>query len=86
MRPTHRIFHDAIEALFLRLILDEDSHINQKLNKIMANIGDLNAALNDLQASVDALPGRIQPPDDLQPQVDQVNAIKAEVDAIAPAQ
>ena len=51
----------------------------------MATLEDLNAALDSLDQSVRDLPARIPAAQDLQPAVDKVNAVKAEVDAINPA-
>jgi hypothetical protein len=50
----------------------------------MSQLDDLNQAVDALDSSVKDLAGRVQP-QDLQPVLDRVNAVKAEVDAIAPA-
>jgi transcriptional regulator of nitric oxide reductase len=54
------------------------------LEAIMANLTDVNAALDALDQSVQDLAARVQP-QDLQPVVDRVNNVKAEVDAVQPS-
>ncbi len=85
MRPSHKQIVDEIELRLMRLVSGEFQTISQKLDKIMADQADLQTHLDALKASVDALPDRIGAPVDLQPQVDEVDALKAAVDAINPA-
>lgn len=47
----------------------------------MATLDDLTTAIADLKTSVDALIAKPPAAVDVQPQVDAVNAIKADVDA-----
>ncbi len=51
------------------------------LEGILATLADLDVAISDLKTSVDTLVAQEPTPPDVQPQVDAVNAIKAEVDA-----
>ncbi len=59
MRASHQEFHRLTEELLLRLIINEDSELNrrldrieQTLNKIMATQAELAAQLNDLGAEL----------------------------------
>lgn len=57
----------------------------RKVNKLMADIAALNAAIAALDAEVKAIPAPTPPVAlDLQPQVDAVNAIGAELKAKFP--
>lgn len=70
-----------LAAVILSLPLFRLAHIGHKL---MAGITELNAALNGLDASVQALvaaAGTITLPD-LQPQIDRINADKAAIDTV----
>lgn len=72
---------NAIEIILLR-------HFNHKLDQIMADQTAVAAALVTLDTDVKALIASIPvatPPVDLQPQVDAINAIDAEVKAATPA-
>ncbi len=51
------------------------------LEGILATLADLDTAIAELKTSVDTLIAQEPVPPDVQPQVDAVNAIKAEVDA-----
>jgi hypothetical protein len=53
------------------------------LEDIIATLDDVNVSLDSLDQSVKDLSARVQP-QDLQPVVDRVNQVKAEVDAIDP--
>jgi hypothetical protein len=55
------------------------------LEALVASVDDVNASLDSLDQSVKDLAARIPQTQDLQPVVDRVNAIKAEVDQTAPA-
>lgn len=58
MRLSNQDLHDRIEALLIRLVGEEFKTINHKLDKIMANQADLDAAIAaafaDLQADLAA--------------------------------
>lgn len=55
------------------------------LEAIIATLDDVNASLDQLDQSVKDLAARIPASQDLQPVVDRVDQIKAEVDQTAPA-
>ena len=75
---------DEIEKLIEIILL---RHLTHKLDKIMEDQTVLNAAIAQLDTDVKALIASQVPPTpvDLQPQVDAVNAIDAEVKAATPA-
>ena len=59
-----------------------ERHEKELLEDVLASIDDLNASIAQLDADVKALVAKGSPaPEDLQPQVDAVNAIDAEVNA-----